>query len=458
MMQPSLLRQLLVWIVLPLIPLMLINGWLASDNARASADRAFDRTLQASARNIAEQITVEGGELVVNIPVAALAMFDPNFQDRVFYRVGFAGASTITGYHDLPLPKPLPDSGELSLYDTHYRGEALRVVAYSFPLYYNGAHHQMLVQVGETTSARQALASRLQRDSLLQQLLLAAVVVLFASIGIHQVLRPLREVGRTLEECGGDPALRLDESAVQSELQPLARALNQTLEKLEEQLDARQRFVADAAHQLRTPLTLLKTQAELTAREADDARRDEGLAALVHSTDQAIRLANQLLALSRAEPWQAQQPPTPLDLARLAREVCGDFVAAALAKGIDLGYEGVEHAPLAGLPVLLRELLSNLVDNAVRYSPAGGIVTLAVATTDAGWRLSVQDNGPGIPLAERHRVFERFYRGADTSDSHGCGLGLAIVAEIARVHSGSVALTDAPGGGLIATLALPASG
>jgi len=457
-MQPSLLRQLLVWIVLPLIPLMLINGWLASDNARASADRAFDRTLQASARSIAERITVEGSELVVDIPVAALEMFDPNFQDRVFYRVGFAGASTITGYHDLPLPNPLPASGELSFYDTHYRGEALRVAAYSFPLYYGGSHRQMLVQVGETTSARQALAHQLQRDSLLQQLLLAVVVVLFTSIGIHQVLRPLREVGRTLQERGGDPALRLDEGAVQSELQPLARALNQTLEKLEEQLDARQRFVADAAHQLRTPLTLLKTQAELTAREPDGARRDEGLAALVRSTDQAIRLANQLLALSRAEPWQAQQPPAPQDLARLAREVCGDFVAAALAKGIDLGYEGVEHAQLTGQPVLLRELLSNLVDNAIRYSPAGGIVTVAIATADTGWRLTVQDNGPGIPAAERSRVFERFYRGEHVSDSHGCGLGLAIVAEIARAHGAEVSLADAPGGGLLMTVTLPAPG
>ncbi|MCW3481188.1 sensor histidine kinase N-terminal domain-containing protein [Neisseriaceae bacterium JH1-16] len=456
-MQPSLLRQLLVWIVLPLIPLVLINGWLASSNARASADRAFDRTLQASARSIAERVTVEGGELVVDIPVAALEMFDPNFQDRVFYRVGFAGASTITGYHDLPLPSPLPASGELAFYDTHYRGESLRVAAYSFPLYYGGAHRQMLVQVGETTSARQALALQLQRDSLLQQLLLALAVVLFTSIGIHQVLRPLREVGRTLNERGGDPALRLDENAVQSELQPLARALNQTLEKLEEQLDARQRFVADAAHQLRTPLTLLKTQAELTAREPDGARRDEGLAALVRSTDQAIRLANQLLALSRAEPWQAQQPAAPFDLARLAREVCGDFIATALAKQIDLGYEGAEHAQLSGQPLLLRELMSNLIDNAIRYSPVGGVVTVAVGPGDAGWCLSVQDNGPGIPVAERQRVFERFYRGEHVSDNEGCGLGLAIVAEIARVHGADVTLNEPPGGGLLVALTLPAA-
>ena len=451
----SLLRQLLGWIVLPLVPLVAINAWLSSQHARESANQAFDRTLQASVRSIADRISVENGELAVDIPVAALEMFDPHFQDRVFYRIGFVGGSTITGNIDFPLPPRRPAARETLFYDASYQGEAVRAAAYVFPLYYAGANRLMLVQAGETTLSRQALASRLQRATVQQQILLTAVVMLFASIGVRRVLRPLHRVGQTLTSRTGDPTLQLDEQAVQRELKPLVRALNGALAQLEQQLAIRQRFIADAAHQLRTPLTLLKMQAEMTLRQDDPAARHAGLTALVAATNQTIRLANQLLTLSRAEPGVAQhEPQRPLDLAALARDIAREFVTPALAKALDIGYEGADSAMIVGQPVLLRELLSNLVDNAVRYTPAGGMVTVAVRQTGQQVELSVCDSGPGIPAAERQRVFERFYRG-ESAGGDGCGLGLAIVEEIARTHRADIALEDVAGGGLRVRVGFP---
>ncbi|WP_174873073.1 PAS-domain containing protein [Vogesella oryzae] len=214
------------------------------------------------------------------------------------------------------------------------------------------------------------------------------------------------------------------------------------------------RFTADAAHQLRTPLTLLKTQAEVTLRMDDPAEQRAGLAALVRATDQVIRLANQLLALSRAEPGPNRHDTRELDLAELARAVTLDFVTVALGKALDLGYEGDEHAMLCGQPLLLREMLSNLVDNAVRYTPAGGEITVSAYGRGDEVELVVADSGPGIAAAERTLVFERFYRGQQAGGD-GCGLGLAIVREIVRGHGGQIRLENGSAGGLRVVITLP---
>lgn len=453
----SLRRQLVQWVVIPLIPLAAATAWLAQQNAGEAANAAFDRTLQASARSIAERIMVQDGELVVDIPVAALEMFDPHFQDRVFYRISFAGGSTITGDADLPLPAALPAAGQLRFHDAVFRGEAIRSVALSVPLYHAGGQRQLLVQVGETTLSRQALARQLFRESLAQQWLIGAVAALLVAVGINRALRPLGRVRTILRERAGDPALQLDVGSVQKELQPLVSALNTALSELEQQLSVQKRFTADAAHQLRTPLTLLKTQAEVTLRMADPAEQREGLAALVRATDQVIRLANQLLALSRAEPGPNRHDTRELDLAELARAVTLDFVTVALGKALDLGYEGDEHVLLHGQPMLLREMLSNLVDNAVRYTPAGGEITVSAYARGEEVVLCVADSGPGIPEAERALVFERFYRGQQTTGD-GCGLGLAIVREIVRGHGGHIRLENGSVGGLCIVITLPRGG
>ncbi|SCK12440.1 sensor histidine kinase [Vogesella sp. LIG4] len=453
-MSRSLRRQLVQWVVIPLLPLAAATAWLAQNNAREAANAAFDRTLQASARSIAERITLQDGELVVDLPVAALEMFDPHFQDRVFYRISFAGGTTVTGDSELPQPPSLPAAGEVRFYDARLRGEEIRSVALGVPLFYGGGQRLLLVQVGETTLSRQALARQLFRQSLAQQWLIGAVAALLVAVGINRALRPLQRVRAILRERAGDPSLQLEVGSVQRELQPLVSALNSALAELEQQLAVQKRFTADAAHQLRTPLTLLKTQAEVTLRMADPAEQRSGVAALVRATDQVIRLANQLLALSRAEPGPNRHDTAELDLAELARAVTLDFVTVALGKSLDLGYEGDEHAPLCGQPLLLREMLSNLVDNAVRYTPAGGEITVGAHARGDEVELTVADSGPGIAPQERALVFERFYRGQQTGGD-GCGLGLAIVREIVRGHGGQIRLESASAGGLRVAITLP---
>jgi two-component system sensor histidine kinase TctE len=223
------------------------------------------------------------------------------------------------------------------------------------------------------------------------------------------------------------------------------------MNRLSATLAAQRRFVADAAHQLRTPLAGLKTQTELALRERDPQAIAHSLGHIRSATERSAHLVNQLLALARAEPG-ADRPERfqPVDLAQLARDATTDWVSAALRKSLDLGFESEpQGAQVSGDAVLLRELLSNLIDNAIRYTPEGGRVTVSVANTGAEVALRVEDNGPGVPDEERAQVFERFHRVLGTGQE-GCGLGLSIVREIVERHSASVTLgTGADGHGTL---------
>jgi two-component system sensor histidine kinase TctE len=242
---------------------------------------------------------------------------------------------------------------------------------------------------------------------------------------------------------------------VQSELRPLVLALNDHMERVQNQMAAQRRFVSNAAHQLRTPLALISTQASVAAREKNTERRDEALQALRNSTHQISRLASQLLTLSRAEPGSRRPRTDVVDLVAVAREVLGTQAEEALRRGIDIGLEENGSVDVEGDGTMLREMLVNLVDNAIRYTPAPGRVTVAVTRQNGTAVLRVEDNGPGIHPMEREHVLERFYRIIGT-EGEGSGLGLAIVLEVATGAGGTVRLDDAKCGGLVVTVRLPA--
>jgi len=234
----------------------------------------------------------------------------------------------------------------------------------------------------------------------------------------------------------------------------LVHALNDHMERVQNQMAAQRRFVSNAAHQLRTPLALMSTQAGVAAREADDTRRDEALQALRSSIRHVSRLASQLLTLSRAEPGSRRPRSEAIDLANTAREIVAAHAEQALQRNIDLGLEVSGSVPVEGDGTMLREMLVNLVDNAIRYTRPGGTVTVSVARTGDVAVLDVEDNGPGIPAAEREQVFERFYRVLG-KEGEGSGLGLAIVREVVDGASGEVILAEADGGGLVVRVRLP---
>ena len=448
----SLRAQLFAWVVLTLIGAICINLYLSFRSADATADLVTDRTLLASARVIAEATHVDGsGTVQIDIPPAALEMFDTGYGDRVFYQVVTAWGSLIAGFPDLPRPKR-----DLIGEDMTFRTDGVRVLMLSHPVVGLDQDSTISVAVAVTHNSQYAMRRRLWLSDFTKQLALVLLAGLVTIIGLQRGLAPVLRLRDAVRERGRQRLDPLDPHMVQNELRPLVHALNDHMERVQNQMAAQRRFVSNAAHQLRTPLALISTQASFAARETDNNRRDEALTALRSSTRQVTRLASQLLTLSRAEPGSRRPRNDTIDLAETARRVLETLAEEALRRNIDLGLEADETAVhIEGDGTMLREMLVNLVDNALRYTQAGGRVTVGVGRDGDTALLWVEDNGPGIPEAERAQVFERFYRIIGT-EPEGSGLGLAIVREVVDGAGGSVTLGEAMGGGLLVRVRLPA--
>lgn len=448
----SLRAQLFAWVVLTLIGAICINLYLSFRSADATADLVTDRTLLASARVIAEAVHVDGsGTVQIDIPPAALEMFDTGYGDRVFYQVVTAWGNLIAGYPDLPHPKR-EQVGE----DTTFRADGMRALMLSHPVVGLNQDGPVSVTVAVTHNSQYAMRRRLWLSDFTKQLVLVLVAGLVTIIGLQRGLTPVLRLRDAVRERGRQRLDPLEPDMVQNELRPLVHALNDHMERVQNQMAAQRRFVSNAAHQLRTPLALISTQASVAARETDSARRDEALQALRSSTRQVTRLASQLLTLARAEPGSRRPRDDTIDLADTARRVLENLAEEALRHNIDLGLEAGEMpVRIEGDGTMLREMLVNLVDNALRYTQPGGRVTVGIGREGDTALLWVEDNGPGIPEAERAQVFERFYRIMGT-EPEGSGLGLAIVREVVDGADGSVALGEAAGGGLLVRVRLPA--
>jgi len=312
------------------------------------------------------------------------------------------------------------------------------------------------VQVAETLVKRSQLATEIIKGVILPQFVILPMAVLLVWLALARGIAPLNELQQRIRQRAADDLSPIDEHEAPDEVSPLVRAINDLLGRLDRSLSTQKRFLADAAHQLKTPLAGLRTQAELAQREIDAGFDPEALKRalqqIAHSSQRAAHMVNQLLSMARAEDRGAAARETEVNLARLATETVRDFVPRALERRIDLGYEGPgaegnatppERCRVLGHPLLLREMLRNLVDNALQYTPAGGTVTVRLGGDAAeGVVLQVEDSGPGIPAAERELVFQPFYRALGTNVD-GSGLGLAIVAEVARRHGATLTLTDA---------------
>jgi two-component system sensor histidine kinase TctE len=440
----SLLRQLLAWLLVPLVMLLGFNAFLSYRTAVDAANEAYDRLLLASLRAIADRVGVVDDEVRVDVPYVALELFESKSQERIFYRVATADGATLTGYEDLPLPpRPAAGADEPVFWRGIYHDETVYFGALAKALYEASPKGPVLVVVGETAEARDALSREILVDSLARQGLLIAVAALVVWIGLRQGLRPMLRLSGAIARRAPADLAPIDDTGVQREVRPLIDALNQHTARLDKLIAARQRFLDDASHQLRTPLAALKTQAEfgLSGGTPDEMAGRALLADIHRTTDETIRLVNQLLALARAEPQGiVSRDIGDVDLDALARATTTELVPPARQKRIDLGFEGSGgRCMLRGNRTLLHELIVNLVDNAIRYTPAGGHITVRVRGAERGV-LEVEDNGPGIPPDERERVFERFYRGS-TATSPGSGLGLAIVQDICRSHGARIELT-----------------
>ena len=302
-----------------------------------------------------------------------------------------------------------------------------------------------LVQVGERYELRDELAESVASHLLHPLYFALPALALLIWLAVGAGLAPLAGVAREVGRRAPDNLAPLDEASAPREISPLIGALNALFDRLRTSLEQERRFTADAAHELRTPLAAVKTQAQVAIGATADAERTRALANVVAGTDRASRLVEQLLVLARLDPQTALPPGQTVDLQALAQQGVAESAPAAAGKGIEVGLAPVAAAPVAGDAVLLAVLLRNLLDNAVRYTPPGGEVEVSVRPVDGGVSLTVVDNGPGIPEAERGQVFERFHRVLGSGEA-GSGLGLSIVRRIADLHRAGVSLEAGPGG------------
>lgn len=446
----SLFGEILDWMLAPLLFVWPLSIAFTHYFANNVANFPYDQSLREHVSAIARQVRLVEGRPVLSLPASARAMLRADETDNVYFHVLTADGKLLAGDKELPAmgvePGDEPIPGEIYMRDGDFKGQDLRI-AYTWLAEADLPRARwVLIEVGETTEKRSQLANKIVASVILPQFIIIPLAVMLVWFGLSRGLRPLNRLRHTIETREPDDLSPIATRRVPEELEPLVEAFNEMLERMKRSVEAQQRFVADAAHQMRTPLTGLKTQAQFAMRETDPEALRHALRQIVTGVDRAGRLINQLLTLARTEGGEpAQQRHEPLDLSLLIREVVEDWVMPAIEKGIDLGYETTGTAMILGNAFLIRELAKNLIDNALRYTPSGGHVTCRVIDNGVTVLFEVEDDGIGISEEQSELVFERFYR-VDDAATEGSGLGLAIVQEIAMQHDSRASLRPNPRG------------
>jgi two-component system sensor histidine kinase TctE len=451
----SLRRQLLVWLLVPQLVLWLMGGVLAFRVALTYAEKAIDQSLTQSVRSLARQVKPLGSGLLVDFPRAAQDILEQDPKDRVSYMVSSPPGSFLLGNGKLPPPPAqgvMPDNEPL-LYDLVIDGKSMRVASIELGFGDGLTPQRLRVQVAKSLAVQQGIARELVRDVLFPLLLLGAVLSFLVYAGIRRGLAPLQRLEAQLAHRTAASLSPIELTEAPREVHSLANAVNQLLTTLRRSLSQEKRFLNDAAHQLRTPLAGLISQTEMALQETEPQAVKQRLEKVHTGALRSAHLVHQLLSLARTE---AEVTLLPVDAASLAREVAREWTPRAVAAGVDLGYEGEDTLTVPGDKLLLREALSNLIDNALRYAGRGACVTLRARVVGEHCVLEVEDNGPGLSAPELERVFERFWRASELPG--GCGLGLAIVAEIAQRHGGNATAMDVHPQGFRIRISLPLAG
>ena len=447
---PTLRSKLLRWLLIPLLLLFLVDAVGSYFIATRLSDRVYDGELMEIARELTLHVTASGAVPAFDLEKDAERTLLLDQYDKVYYAVRAPAGGWIAGDAEL---RPRANDATAAFYDGELHGEPVRIAQ----LRSSSDHHApAIVQVAETRAKRRALANEILIGIILPQLLLIVIAGVVLWAGVARGLAPLAHLRQAVAARSHLDLSPVTVERVPGEVHPLLTAINDLMARLDEILTYQSRFIADAAHQLRTPVAGLKAHVEVALREEDPAQARQSIAHLYTGVERMSRLVAQLLSLARNEPATVKRLElAPLDLSRLAFDVTSEWVPEAYRRNIDLGFEGVEpHATVRGDATRLAELMNNLLDNAVRYSRSGGRVTVRVASRPTP-RVSVSDDGPVIPVEERERVFERFHRLLG-SHADGSGLGLAIVQEIAKLHDAEIALTeDVDGSGNTFTVAFP---
>lgn len=441
----SLRRYLLLGILLPVGLLILINTIGLYRQAFSAINTAYDRTLLASAKSIGEELDVNGYDehsaLSVTVPYAALEAFEADNQSRLFYRVSSLGGEMVSGFAQLPfwhgsIPAKPPYAALVDFYDDVFQGDAVRVAVLLQPVASAQGRGMAVIQVAETLELRKTLARKILFDTLWRQALLLAVIALVVLVVVQRATRPVRRLSAELQARPEGDLTAITAADAPRELQPLIDATNEVMGRLNHLLENQKRFVRDAAHQLRTPLAVLKVQVQSALHGDQDAR--EALIDIKQTVDRATLLANQMLALAKVEQLRQQPELKAIDLAQVVRQVALELSPLIGEKDIDFEIASVP-AWVQAHEWILGELTRNLLHNAIRHSPAGGMLAVRIVADASHVALTISDSGPGISAELATRLYQPFSAG---HVGQGSGLGLAICREIARTLEGSISLEN----------------
>jgi len=458
----SLSRYLLIGILVPIGLFIVADTLSVYQQALAAVGTAYDRTLLASAKSIGERIEAVGdgdqAQLRTTVPYAALEAFEADNRSRMVYRISSTQGALVDGFGDLPMWRgQLPDRGPyaalVDFYDDVYLGEPVRVAVLLQPVAMAQARAMAVVQVAETLELRRTLARQILLETLWRQALLVSVIALVVVVVVQRATRPVRRLSQQMQQRPAGELAPLQHDGAPRELLPLIAATNSVMGRLQHLLDHQKRFVRDASHQLRTPLAVLKVQVQ-SARRGDIAP-EQALREISDTVDRATLLANQMLALARVAQLRQQAPGTSADWAQVLRDVALDL-SPLVAEG-DLDFSiSTEAAAVQTHDWMLRELSRNLLHNAIRHSPSGGSLQVALHTEGQQAVLHITDQGPGIGPELRERLYQPFSAGEART---GSGLGLAICHEIVLALGGSISLDNRVQDGCIlgldATVRLP---
>ncbi|MDB5943317.1 MAG: putative histidine kinase, classic [Ramlibacter sp.] len=451
----SLRSYLLLGILLPVLGLIAINSVSLYSQALAAVNTAYDRTLLASAKVIGEQLDVEGydemSQLRSTVPYSALEAFEADNRSRLFYRVSALDGEMVSGFAELPfwrgkLPQRPPYAALVDFYDDRFRGGDVRVAVLLQPVASANGRGMAVVQVAETLELRRSLARQILVNTIWRQALLVAVIALVAVIVVQRATRPVRRLSAVLQARSEGDLTPIAAPDAPRELLPLVEATNHVMVRLALLLENQKRFVRDTAHQLRTPLAVLKTQVQSALR--GDVEPRQALVEINATVERATTLANQMLSLAKVEQLR-QQPDTGVkDFAGLVRTVALELSPLIADKDLDFDITTVA-APVRSHEWMLNELVRNLLHNAIKHTPQGGMLWLRLVADAHSAALTVSDSGPGIAAELRARLFQPFSAG---DVAGGSGLGLAICQEIVLALGGSIALENRELHGQIAGL------
>lgn len=440
------LRRRLFWgILLPVLLFVLIDSVILYRQSLAAANTAYDRTLLASAKTIAEQLDVQGegsaARLVPRVPYAALEAFEADNRSRMFYRVtGFSG-EMVSGFESLKrwtgrIADQPPYAALVDFYDDAVDGAPVRVAVLLQPVAGSGGIGMATVQVAETLELREGLAREILVSTLWRQTLLLSVIALVVGWVVHSTVRPLRLVSQEIASRADNDLSPVNTAHAPRELQPLLQANNQLMARLDHLLQHQKRFVRDAAHQLRTPLAVLKTQTQSALR--GDLPAVQALQEINLTVDRATELANQMLSLAKVEQLRQQMASAQMNWSSVLREVALDLAPLIADKNLEFELE-THMAHVLAHDWMLRELCRNLLHNAIKHSPQGSALSVRLHAKDNDAVLVISDSGKGIDDELRKRLFQPFSAGRMQP---GSGLGLAICAEITRALDGSISLEN----------------